>query len=162
MRSKVDKVNGPKLNHCVQGRPQQRLARTGSHLLPGRVSVCIAAADEQDDIVGQGNLIRTVAPEEISEELMPTLRDLGLVRNCRELAENGWTIVHDAVSFEFITRLRETTLRLVGTSGYGAGAVYSALNKDDVYAEAALNPKVAAMAEFSVGRGNLLSNLICT
>eukprot|EP01043_Picozoa_sp_COSAG02_P110014 COSAG02_NODE_46125_length_351_cov_1.031746_1_plen_47_part_01 len=45
----------------------------GSHFLPDRAYVCTGAADEQDDIVGQGNLIRTVAPEEISEELMPTL-----------------------------------------------------------------------------------------
>ena len=162
MRRTVDKLNALRLNHSVQGRPQHRLAILDSHFLPDRVSVCTAAADEQDDIVGQGNLIRTVAPEEISEELMPKLRELRLVKNCRELATNGWTVVRDAASLEFITRLRETTLRLVGNCGYGAGAVYSALNKDDVYAEAALNPKVAAMAEFSVGRGNLLNNLICT
>ena len=146
----------------VRRTPEQRLTRVRAHLLPGSPAAVPVAVGtkEQDGIVALGNHIRTVAPEEISEELLPTLETLGLVQNCRELAARGWTIVQNAASAEFVARLRETTLRLAGDAGYGAGAVYSALSKDDVYAEAALNPKVAAMAEFSVGRGNLIFNLI--
>jgi hypothetical protein len=137
------------------------MARIRGHLLPCPHVAVPVAAEEQDGIVALGNHIRTVAPEEITEDLMPTLQSLGLVRNCREIAATGWTIVHDVASPEFIARLRETTLRLVERHGYGTGAFFSALNKDDIFAEAALNPKIAAMAEFSVGRGNLLSSLIC-
>lgn len=137
-----------------------RLARIRGHLLPCPHVAVPVAAEEQDGIVAL-NHITTVAPEEITEDLMPTLQSLGLVRNCREIAATGWTIVHDVASPEFIARLRETTLRLVERHGYGTGAFFSALNKDDIFAEAALNPKIAAMAEFSVGRGNLLSSLIC-
>ncbi|NJN05221.1 MAG: hypothetical protein HC814_00760, partial [Rhodobacteraceae bacterium] len=36
------------------------------------------------------------------------------------------------------------------------------LGQDPVYAEAVLNPKVLAMAEFSVGRGCLLGSLLST
>ena len=101
----------------------------------------------------------TLPPEAISDELRPTVEALGLVENCRELASQGWTIVRDAASPEFIARLRETTLRL-GADDPFMGSVFSAMAKGDVYAEAVLNPKVSAMAEFSVGRGNLISSVI--
>ena len=56
--------------------------------------------------------------------------------------------------------LQPTTLRLGADEPFGMGSVFSAMAKGDVYAEAVLNPKVAAMAEFSVGRGNLISSVI--
>ena len=56
------------------------------------------------------------------------------------------------------SREKNVTLRL-GADEF-MGSVFSAMAKGDVYAEAVLNPKVAAMAEFSVGRGNLISSVI--
>ena len=52
----------------------------------------------------------TVPPEEITDELKPTVTALGLVENCRQLAEEGWTIVEDAADPEFVARLRNTIL----------------------------------------------------
>ena len=37
----------------------------------------------------------TIGPEDISEELAPEIRKLGLEQNCRELAERGWTVVEN-------------------------------------------------------------------
>ena len=52
----------------------------------------------------------TVLPEAIADELKPTVTALGLVDNCRQLAEEGWTIVKDAADAEFVARLRNTIL----------------------------------------------------
>lgn len=104
----------------------------------------------------------TVPPREITPELRPVVEELGLVENCRELAEEGWTIVENVADPAFVTRLRETILDDSVLDDAGNGSVYSALARDAVYAEATLNPKVMALAEFSVGRGFLLGSLIGT
>ena len=136
----------------------RRLGRMRGHLSP------LASPQAGDDAAAEGFADpfaaerATLPPEAISDALRPTVEALELVENCRELASQGWTIVRDAASPEFIARLRETTLRL-GADEF-MGSVFSAMAKGDVYAEAVLNPKVAAMAEFSVGRGNLISSVI--
>ena len=104
----------------------------------------------------------TVPPHEITPELRPVVEELGLVENCRELAEEGWTIVENAADPAFVARLRKTILETADVDDAGNGNVYSALAKDPAYAEAVLNPKVMALAEFSVGRGFLLGSLIAT
>ena len=104
----------------------------------------------------------TVPPREITPELRPVVEELGLVENCRELAEEGWTIVENAADPAFVARLRKTILETSAFDDAGNGNVYSALARDPVYAEATLNPKVMALAEFSVGRGFLLGSLIGT
>jgi hypothetical protein len=96
----------------------------------------------------------TLAPGEISESLKPQIEDLDLERNCRQLAEEGWTVVEGAAAGEFTDRLRESILRL--SKGGGANML---LAKDPVFAEAILNPSLQAMAEFSVGRGFLISQV---
>ena len=137
----------------------RRLGRMRGHLSP------LASPQAGDDAPAEGLADpfaaerSTLPPEAISDALRPTVEALGLVENCRELASQGWTIVRDAASPEFIARLRETTLRL-GADEPFMGSVFSAMAQGDVYAEAVLNPKVAAMAEFSVGRGNLISSVI--
>ena len=104
----------------------------------------------------------TVPPHEITPELRPVVEELGLAENCRELAEEGWTIVENAADPAFVARLRQTILATADIDDAGNGNVYSALAKDAVFAEATLNPKVMALAEFSVGRGFLLGSLIAT
>ena len=94
----------------------------------------------------------TVPPWEISAELRPVVEELGMVENCRQLAEEGWTVIRDAADPEFFERLRETILDSEGQ--------YCLLRHEPVFAEAAINPKVMALAEFSVGRGCLLGSLI--
>jgi len=105
----------------------------------------------------------TVPPDEISSELMPVVEALGLVDNCRQLASEGYTIIENAADPEFVARLRNTILETLPTNDAGGKRTeLVVLGKDPVYAEALLNPKVMAMAEFSVGRGNLIGSLIPT
>jgi hypothetical protein len=102
----------------------------------------------------------TLPPEAISEELAPVIAELGLENNCRELAEEGWTVVENAATPEFNDRLRQKILELSGaTLETGGGGGNMMLAKDPVFAEAVLNPKLMALAEFSVGRGFLLSQV---
>ncbi len=102
----------------------------------------------------------TLPPEAISVELAPVIRELGLEHNCVELTEQGWTVVENAASSEFNDRLRQTIMELTGTEpDTGAGGGNMLLAKDPVFAEAVLNPKLMALAEFSVGRGFLISQV---
>jgi hypothetical protein len=97
----------------------------------------------------------TLPPEAISEELAPVIERLGLGSHCQQLAEEGWTVIEDAADPDFNGRLREAILRLSGKRG-GANML---LARDPVFAEAVLNPRLMAMAEFSVGRGFLISQV---
>ena len=97
----------------------------------------------------------TLPPDAISEELAPVIAELGLEENCRQLAMEGWTVVENAASEEFNTRLRDKILELSS----GPGGANMLLAKDPVFAEAVLNPKLMAMAECSVGRGFLISQV---
>ena len=94
----------------------------------------------------------TLAPEMISDELAPTIEALDLEYNCRQLATEGWTVVEDVASAEFNERLRNKILELRP----GGNML---LAKDPVFSEAVLSPKLLAMAEFSVGRGFLISQV---
>ena len=107
-------------------------------------------------------LTASVPPDEISTELMPRIEELGLVDNCRQLAEEGYTIIENVASPEFTDRLRDTMLRTTPVDESGSGSGMMMLGKDPAYAEAVLNPKVMAMAEFSVGRGGLIGSVIST
>lgn len=97
----------------------------------------------------------TLPPDEISEELAPIIGELGLTSNCRQLAEEGWTVIENAASTDFNERLRDTILEVAGPHS-GANML---LAKDPIFAEAILNPKLLAIAEFSVGRGFLISQV---
>lgn len=107
-------------------------------------------------MMGQpAQLFETLAPDAISDELAPTVGELGLEDNCHELATEGWTVIEQAASPEFNERLRSTILeRAAGRAG-----ARMLLKDDRVFAEAVLNPKLLAMAEFSVGRGCLISQV---
>jgi ectoine hydroxylase-related dioxygenase (phytanoyl-CoA dioxygenase family) len=96
-------------------------------------------------------LHETLAPEAISDELRPTIEEFGLEDNCRQLAAEGWTVVEDVASSEFNERLRHKI------QDVGGGNML--LAKDPVFSEAVLSPKLLAMAEFSVGRGFLISQV---
>ena len=109
----------------------------------------------EENNAAQALLYDTLAPDAISDELAPIIDELGLRENCQQLASDGWTVVEDAATPEFTARLRQTILDIAGTR---AGALML-LHKDPVFAEAVLNPKLMAMAEFSVGRGYLLSQV---
>lgn len=96
----------------------------------------------------------TLAPEVISADLAPVIKELGLVEHCRQLAMEGWTVVENAASPAFNTRFRNTILEVTHRRG---GNMLLARHPD--FAEAVLNPNLLALAEFSVGRGFLLSQV---
>lgn len=97
----------------------------------------------------------SVAPDEISAELKPVIDELGLLTHCEELATNGWTVVKNIAGEDFNQRLRQTILKLTD----GRSGTNMLLGKDPVFADAVLHPKLMALAEFSVGRGFLLSQV---
>ena len=97
----------------------------------------------------------TLPPDAISAELAPVIAELGLEENCRQLAMEGWTVVEEAASLDFNARFREKIIELAG----GLGGARMLLAKDPVFAEAVMSPKLMAMAEFSVGRGFLISQV---
>ena len=101
--------------------------------------------------LSQKRFTDTLAPDAVSAELLPIVKDLGVLNNCRELASQGWTVVEAVAAPEFTTALRAAILKL--SSRGGANML---LAKDKVFAEAVLQPKLLALAEFSVGRGFLL------
>jgi hypothetical protein len=99
-------------------------------------------------------LYETLAPGEISESLRPRIEALDLEQSCQQLAEDGWTVLENATTPEFNDRLRETILALASNGGANM-----LLAKDPIFAEVILNPALMAMAEFSVGRGFLISQV---
>ena len=96
----------------------------------------------------------TLPPDAISDELAPAIEELGLLENCRQLAMEGWTVIEDVATPSFNTRFREKIKALC--PGGGGNML---LAKDPIFADAILNPKLLAMAEFSVGRGFLMSQV---
>ena len=97
----------------------------------------------------------TLPPDAISAELAPTIDELNLRENCRELAMNGWTVIHYVAPDEFNERFRQKILE-ISSKPRGSNML---LAKDAIFAEAILSPKLLAMAEFSVGRGFLISQV---
>ena len=97
----------------------------------------------------------TLPPKAISDELAPTIDELGLHENCKELAEQGWTVLRDVASREFNRALRNTIVEIAKNQK----SFRMLLAKDDLFAEAAMNAKIMALAEFSVGRGFLISQV---
>ncbi len=96
----------------------------------------------------------TLAPGDISESLRPSIEALDLEQNCRQLAEEGWTVLEGAATPELNERLRATILQHASKGGANM-----LLARDPVFAQAILNPALQAMAEFSVGRGFLISQV---
>ena len=97
----------------------------------------------------------TLPPDAISEELAPVIEKLGLEHNCRELAMQGWTVVEKVRTRTFNSQFRSKILEVCGKVGGGN----MLLAKDPIFADAVLSPKLMAMAEFSVGRGFLISQV---
>lgn len=64
-------------------------------------------------------------------------------------------VVENVQSAEFNDRFRARILEVTG----GAGGANMLLGKDPILAEAILSPKLMTMAEFSVGRGFLISQV---
>ena len=96
----------------------------------------------------------TLSPDTVSGDLAPVISELNLEENCRQLAMEGWTVVENVADDDFNARFRKKILKLSK-----AGGANMLLAKDEIFTQAVLMPKLMAMAEFSVGRGFLLSQV---
>ena len=102
----------------------------------------------------------SLPPDAISPELAPVIAELNLEENGRELTELGYTVIHDVASPEFNQQLREAILRSCpGEDPAAPRGSNMGLLLDPVIAEAVTLPKLMAMAEYSVGRGHLISQV---
>jgi ectoine hydroxylase-related dioxygenase (phytanoyl-CoA dioxygenase family) len=102
----------------------------------------------------------------VSDELAPRIRALGLERNLREMEDLGYTVIEDAVTPEFINRLRNAILtacdkdkgQYFNITEHGASADML-LIRDSVFAEAVMDEKLLAMMEYMCGRNPIISQL---
>jgi|TARA_B110000967_G_C18892621_1_gene568414 hypothetical protein len=98
----------------------------------------------------------STAPGAISAELLPVIEELGLFDACQHLVEHGWAVVENVSTPEFNAALRAKILEVNGGKEGGKNML---LRHDPIFAEVVLNPNLLAMAEFSVGRGCLISQV---
>jgi ectoine hydroxylase-related dioxygenase (phytanoyl-CoA dioxygenase family) len=105
-------------------------------------------------------IFETRQPFDLSDELQARVEALGLVEAVEHVKENGYGYIHNAVTMEFVDRLRETIIRISESDGMlGGQGANMLLAKDPVFEEAVLNPKVLAIAEVLCGHGALLSQV---
>jgi ectoine hydroxylase-related dioxygenase (phytanoyl-CoA dioxygenase family) len=103
---------------------------------------------------------------DVSDELAPRIKALGLEENIDEIRELGYTVIENVASPEFFGRLRAAIQRCcaedrgqyfnISEKGESSDML---LTRDDVFAEAALNPKLLVMMEYMCGKNFLLSQL---
>jgi hypothetical protein len=100
----------------------------------------------------------------VSDELAPTIQQLGLSRNVDDLRNIGYTIIQ--VDRALTDRIRAATLRAVeGAPGPNATfdlAFATPLGEDPVFEEACTHPSAMALAEYICGRGCTLSSVLAT
>lgn len=102
-------------------------------------------------------------PYSVPEDLASRIDALGLRDNVRDLVDEGYTIIQDPAAHALTDRVREAILRLSNETeagplkARGAGLL---LGRDPVFAEAVLVPKLLVLAEYLLGRGFRLSQLV--
>ncbi len=101
-------------------------------------------------------------PYAVPDYLAERVASLGLEPHIRDFVDRGYTVIQDPVAHALADRVREAIVRLAKetegpASGYSAALL---LGRDPVFEEAVLAPKMHALAEYVVGRGAILSQLI--
>ena len=112
-------------------------------------------------------VFETRQPFDLSDELKARVDELDLGEAVEHVREHGYGYVHDAASPEFVTRLRETIVRIVRREsrhllGGNVPLVNMLLPKDPIFEEVVLNPKLLTIAEILCGKGALLSQVAAT
>ncbi len=88
-----------------------------------------------------------------SDEMRSRVEQLGLFETVQEARENGFSYIRDPVSIEFNDRLREVALKIFAAKR-GTNML---LDKDPIFEEVVLNPKLRTIVELMVGKDALLS-----
>jgi hypothetical protein len=102
-------------------------------------------------------------PYAVPEDLSARIDELGLRENVREMVDQGYTILQDPVAHALTDRVREAILRLSETTESGplkARGAALLLGRDPVFAEAVRVPRLMVMAQYLLGRGFRLSQLL--
>jgi hypothetical protein len=102
-------------------------------------------------------------PYAVPEDLAPRIDELDLRENVRDLVDDGYTIIQDPVAHALTDRVREAIVRLSDETEGGPLHARSAgllLGRDPVFAEAVMIPRLLVMAEYLLGRGFRLSQLV--
>jgi ectoine hydroxylase-related dioxygenase (phytanoyl-CoA dioxygenase family) len=93
----------------------------------------------------------TLPMYEVPDALTDLVNDFGLDKNILEMKEKGYTVLTDVAPDAFSQELRSAILRRNG----GFCLVTNDAD-DDIFLQAATNPKMLALAEIMVGQGCLL------
>ncbi len=102
-------------------------------------------------------LTRTRQPFELEDEMTAKVKELGLEDTVRQLQEEGYGYIHNAADDTFNARLRETILRISRENkGRGTNML---LDKDPIFSDVILNPKLLAIVEIMCGKGAMISQL---
>ncbi len=108
-------------------------------------------------------IFETRQPFDLSDELEARVRELDLGDTVEHVKANGYGYVHDAAPPEFVERLRETIVRIIGEGAGGNGLEGRGANmllpKDPIFEEVVLNPKLLTIAEILCGKGAMLSQM---
>ena len=100
----------------------------------------------------------TRQPFDLSPGLAAQVRKLGLGQAVQDIQQNGFGIIEDLAPGEFTDQLRQTVMRLAEKAP--GGRAISLLDKDPIFEEVVLNPKLLAIVEVMCGKGALLSQVV--
>jgi hypothetical protein len=106
-------------------------------------------------------LFETRQPFDLTDDLQARIEALDLIETIDHVHDEGYGYVLDAAGPEFTERLRKTILR-IAEKNKGIRANNVLLDKDPIFEEVVLNPKLLAVAEVMVGKGFMLSQLVAS
>ena len=90
---------------------------------------------------------------DLNDDLQLRLSELDLLETVQHVQEYGFGYIHDPTPIEFNERLREVALKIFAAKR-GTNVL---LDKDPIFEEVVLNPKLLAIVEVMCGQGALLS-----
>ena len=120
-----------------------------------------ATAEDQPPPKAQSLVHETRQPFDLSDELQAKVDALDLGESVAHVKAEGYGYIYDPAPLAFTERLRDAILRTAPESE-GPRGTNMLLDKDPVFAEVALNPKLLAMVEILCGKGALLSQVTST
>ncbi|MCH7816487.1 MAG: phytanoyl-CoA dioxygenase family protein [Proteobacteria bacterium] len=137
------------------------LLRNFSSILHGLPPFRLKALERLREMLGiPVKLHQTRQPFDLSKPLQARVKKLGLTDSVQQVKADGYGYIYNPATKAFNDRLKQTIIDLVGEQpGDGANML---LDKNPIFEEVVLNPKILAMTEILCGKGALLSQLRCS
>jgi len=104
-----------------------------------------------DQPTAQALVHETRQPFDLSDELQAKVDALDLAESVEHAKAEGYGYIYEPAPIAFTQRLREAILRTAQGSE-GPRGMNMLLNKDPVFAEVVLNPKILAMSKSCAGK----------